>query len=258
MPRHLKLLLVSGAAFLVILAVFLLPSLPQDPDYHLFADRRRFLGMPHFWNVVSNLPFLVLGWFGLRQVAGAADAGWLPELRANYRIFFLGVMGIGCGSISYHLNPTNWSLMWDRLPMTVAFMAFFSIIIGEQIAGSWGKWLLWPLLCAGIFAVVYWYATENRGRGDLRPYVLIQFLPLLIIPLLLFLFRSRLSGVGYLWGVLGAYAASKAAEVLDAEVFRALAVTGGHAVKHLLAAAGAAIFLLALKRRRPARVDVTL
>ena len=36
------------------------PPLPQDPTYHVFADRRTFFGIPNFWNVCSNLASLLL------------------------------------------------------------------------------------------------------------------------------------------------------------------------------------------------------
>jgi hypothetical protein len=51
------------AASLAILP--LLPPIPQDPSYHQFADQRTLLGIPNFWNVVSNLPFVLVGAIGL-------------------------------------------------------------------------------------------------------------------------------------------------------------------------------------------------
>ena len=49
----------------VAVAVSLLPRIPQPQAYHLFADRRSLLGIPNFGDVVSNLPFAVLGIWGL-------------------------------------------------------------------------------------------------------------------------------------------------------------------------------------------------
>jgi hypothetical protein len=50
-----------------LVALLLPPPLPRDQDYHDFADRRTLLGVPNFWNVVSNIPFIVTGALGLRQ-----------------------------------------------------------------------------------------------------------------------------------------------------------------------------------------------
>jgi hypothetical protein len=47
--------------------LLLLPPIPQDQSYHQFADQRTIFGIPNFWNVVSNLPFLAVGAAGLRR-----------------------------------------------------------------------------------------------------------------------------------------------------------------------------------------------
>ena len=52
-----------------IAAAFWFSPIPQDPTYHEFADRRTFFGIPNFWNVFSNLSFVLVGAFGLRMVS---------------------------------------------------------------------------------------------------------------------------------------------------------------------------------------------
>ncbi|HLQ26254.1 MAG TPA: ceramidase domain-containing protein [Acidiferrobacterales bacterium] len=248
--RHLKLKIIIGLALFAVVAVFLTSPIPQDPSYHHFADQRQIFGIPNFWNVVSNLPFMVVGLLGLRLVLGGPITGGLPELRPAYLVFFLGVALIALGSGYYHLSPSNPTLLWDRLPITISFMAFFSIIVGENIAGHFGRRMLWPLVFVGIVSVVYWSATEVQGNGDLRLYALVQFLPMVLIPVILVLFRSSVSKNGYIWAVLGAYAASKVVELQDEAVFRFFGVVSGHFLKHLFAALGTYFFFLALKRRR--------
>jgi hypothetical protein len=132
-------------------------------------------------------------------------------------------------------------------------MAFFSAIVGEHLSTELGQQLLWPLIAIGIAAVMYWHLTELAGRGDLRPYVLVQFLPMVLLPLILLRYPSRLKGTGYLWAVLAAYALAKGAEAADESIFAFTGFISGHSVKHLLAAAGGMAFLAALQRRRPRR-----
>jgi len=43
----------------------LLPRIPQPQAYHLFADQRGFLGISNFGDVVSNMPFGMIGIWGL-------------------------------------------------------------------------------------------------------------------------------------------------------------------------------------------------
>ncbi|QJD30036.1 ceramidase domain-containing protein [Methylococcus geothermalis] len=241
-----RLLLVLAA--LAVIGALCVPAIPQDPAYHGFADGNARFGIPNFWNVMSNLPFLLIGLAGVLEVCRGRPA-ILAEFRIAYLIFFAGVALVAPGSAYYHLNPNNATLVWDRLPMTVAFMALFAIVVAEYLSVPLGRRLLWPLLAIGIVSVFYWDFTETRGRGDLRLYGLVQFLPMALIPLILLLFRSRFGGTAYLWAVFGAYAAAKAAELLDEPIFRMFHPLSGHALKHLLAALGVSIFLAAIRRR---------
>jgi hypothetical protein len=247
-PRQ-KLILVLGLAVVVMAVVWRMPPIPQDPAYHHFADQRTTLGIAHFWNVFSNLAFLLIGGLGVRRVMAGPLTGGLPELRSGYLLFFLGVALIAVGSGYYHLHPTNERLLWDRVPIAISFMAFFSVIIGERVSASAGRRWLWPLVIIGIAAVVYWGVTEAHGRGDLRPYAVVQFLPMLLIPIILALYPSHFMREGYLWATLATYAASKGAELLDEPVFLFLGTLSGHTLKHFLAAGSAGLFLLALRRR---------
>ena len=254
MSHNLKLSALLIVALTAVLAAFFISPIAQDPSYHNFADQRRILGIPHFWNVVSNLPLVVVGLLGLRSLITGSVANGAQQLRTGYLIIFLGIILTGLGSSYYHLNPSNQTLVWDRLPMTVAFMAFFSVIIGENINITVGRRILGPLVFAGIAAVVYWNITDMRGSGDLAPYALAQFLPMLLIPLILILFRSHLSRNAYAWAVLGAYALAKVAEQLDEVVFLWLGIVSGHTLKHILAALSGYFLLLALHRRRRASI----
>ncbi len=249
-----RLIAIFAFCVLAIVAVAFMHPIPQDPAYHVFADNRTLLGIPNFWNVVSNLPFVIVGLPGLTLLLGrSVPAGGLPELRPAYLVFFTGVFLTGFGSGYYHVDPSNETLVWDRLPMTLAFMAFFSIIIGEYLSTGAARLALWPLVVIGILTIAYWHVTESAGRGDLRPYALVQFLPMVVIPMILLLFRSRLDGSGYLWAMIAFYVGSKLAEHYDAQLFTALGVMSGHSVKHILAAIGTLFIFSALRRRRPAR-----
>ncbi len=249
-----RLIAILAFCVLAIVVVAFMHPIPQDPAYHDFADTRTLFGIPNFWNVVSNLPFILVGLPGLVLLVGrAVPPGGLPELRLAYLVFFAGVLLTGFGSGYYHLAPSNETLVWDRLPMTFAFMAFFSIIIGEYLSTRAARIALWPLVVTGILTVVYWHVTESAGHGDLRPYALVQFLPMVVIPMILLTFRSRLGGSGYLWAMIAFYVASKIAEHYDAQLFAAPGGVSGHSLKHVLAAIGTLFIYIALRRRRPVR-----
>jgi hypothetical protein len=226
--------LLAIVAVSAVVGVFLLDRIPQDPAYHRFADGRVAFGITNFWNVATNLAFLIVGALGWMQSGRLAS----PMLAAHYRVFCSGVALVAFGSAWYHLSPSDASLVWDRLPMTVAFMAFFAALVADRIHGLAGRALLWPLVVAGLASIAWWARTEAAGAGDLRAYGLVQFLPILLAPVILYLWPGGSLSGRQLALAFVAYAISKLAEHFDAAIYAATGI-GGHAIKHLLAALGA-------------------
>jgi len=69
--RYFLLAIVAIGSIALMLAS---PPIGQDPQYHEFADQRAFFGIPNFWDVVSNIPFLLVGIAGLVLVGAASVA----------------------------------------------------------------------------------------------------------------------------------------------------------------------------------------
>jgi len=230
-----NLLLASSGLVTVLFFIFIKP-IPQDPFYHLFADTRRFLGFENAVNVFTNIPFTIIGSMGILRL-------W-PHLKffrdtscvIPYFIFFAGILLTGFGSGYYHLLPDNQRLVWDRLPMTIAFMSFFSAVILETVNRKAGIRLLLPLITTGLFSVWFWHFTEQRGAGDLRPYILVQFLPMLLIPAILFLYKSEKNYRRNIFFILLLYTIAKVFENLDSQIYTHLNALSGHSIKHLVAA----------------------
>lgn len=240
-----------GAAWRVALLVaaglvaagltFALPPIAQDPAYHAFADRRRLWGVPNALDVLSNGPFLAVGARGLVLVL-LHHRGRAWE-RATLLTLFGGIGFVGVGSAYYHLAPTTARLFWDRLPMTLAFMALLVLVLGERLGARAGAWLLPLCLALGVGSVVHWRLGEAAGAGDLRLYALVQFFPLVAIPLALALFPRRWIRGADLLAVVGWYGLAKLFEALDAWIFALGGLVSGHTLKHLAAAAAGAWLL---------------
>ena len=243
-------LLVALSAAAVALLYLLSGPIAQDPEYHRFADTREMLGVPNFWNVISNLPFLAVGVAGFAYVARHPDATRSAILRRAWLLLFAGMALTAFGSAYYHLAPGNRPLVWDRLPMTLGFAGLFAIVIGEFVSLRAAATLLLPMLVAGAAAVLYWDFTETRGFGDLRPYVVAQFLPVLLIPAILALYRGASDLGPAIWALIGCYAVAKLFEHFDAGIYAGLGVVSGHTLKHLAAALAPTVLLLALRQRR--------
>jgi hypothetical protein len=248
--RHALLALAVAVAGI---GVFARPPLAQDPAYHLMADQRPLLGIPNCLNVLSNLPFAVVGLWGLAVIfwrrAGRATPLADPWERWPYAALFAGTALTAFGSAYYHLAPDNARLVWDRLPMTLAFMGLLAAVFGERVSLPVGRLLLGPLLLLGAGSVAFWYWSELRGGGDLRLYILVQFGSLLLVVLLLLVYPARSPGAGYLFAGLAAYAAAKWLELADRPIFALGRIVSGHTLKHVAAAGGVACVVAMLRAR---------
>jgi hypothetical protein len=242
--KDLILILFSAGCLLLL---FSFPRIGQDPSYHHFADQREILNVPNFFNVITNLPFVIIGLVGLFVLPNKMSKE--NNFSSANLTLFLGVTAIGIGSAWYHYHPTNATLVWDRIPMTVTFMSYFSIIVSRYINQKIGSFILVPLLFIGIFSVVYWYVTEQNGNGDLRLYALVQFYPMLCIPFILFLYPASKSVRLKIVSVIVVYAFAKLAEHEDETIFNIDHIISGHSLKHLFASLSVFLILLTLREK---------
>lgn len=241
-----KIKILLGVILLSLLVLFFVDPVPQWPAYHQFSDQRSYFGVPNFFNVVSSLLYLVIGIYGFVTIQRIAPAGQTSILLAPC-LFYAGLILIAFASAFYHWSPNNGSLFWDRLAMTIAFMSLLSYVVSVFIEEDLGRRLLLPLLLVGIFSVIYWRYTEGLGEGDLRLYGLVQFLPMLLIPLILLMFGRGRQEQKYLWYTIGIYALAKLAELYDEQLMNTLTVISGHTLKHLLSAFAGLVLLQAFK-----------
>jgi hypothetical protein len=237
-------------ALIACIVMTLIRPIAQDPHYHNFADGRSYFSIPNFWNVISNVPYLLFGSAGLYFLATNKDQSSLKDHLFSYLVFFGGVFLTGFGSAYYHAFPNNETLVWDRLPMTIAFMGFFSAIISEFINVRAGKVLLLPLVCFGILSVAWWWYTERSGHGDLRLYALVQYLPIVLIPLIVILFRNKTTPTRNLWYMMLAYLLAKFFEAGDELIFLKTPFLSGHTLKHFAAGLTPLFYIRYLMDRR--------
>lgn len=230
--RGWRVTLLVAVALASVGGMLLVPPLHQDPAYHDFADRRAILGLPYALNVLSNIGFLLAGAWSLTRVGRAILPAW--ERAAGW-MFASGLVLTGLGSAWYHAAPGPATLVWDRLPLSALFPTVFSVAIGDRVSAAAGRALLAPLALGAIGSVWWWHLTD-----DLRPYALAQFLPMLVIPLMLALLPGR-RPVGPLVVGIGLYAVAKLVELADRAIFALGGMLSGHTLKHLLAAAAAVL-----------------
>jgi len=253
-----RLALLWGAAGLAVAALFA-TRLPQPRAYHLFADTRTCLGIPNFTNVSSNLAFVL---------AGLAGLAWLGSQRGRlvgtrflerrelylYGAFFAAAIGVGLGSGYYHWAPSNPTLFWDRLPMTLVVAALAGGLAAERFGGRTGVAMFVVLALFLPGTLVYWRASEAAGAENVWPYLAGLNGTLAVVALMVLLFPSRYTQARHVLIALVLYAVAMLFDTLLDQWFFSLArIMGGHAFKHIVAALSMFWLLWFVLRRRVPR-----
>lgn len=244
-------LLIALFTMACIVAAVSWPPMPQPLDYHAFVDRRAFFGTANFFDVASNIGFVVPGVIGLFVTLSPRTSFVHPVERLPYVVFFMGMLLTSLGSSYYHLAPDNERLFWDRLPMTIAFMSLIAAQLCERVNVRLGIALLVPMLAVGAVSVFYWRATERAGEGNVIPYGILQGYCVVILLLIAVLLRSRYTRERDVYWVFAWYVAAKALEALDRPIFALGNLVSGHSLKHLAAGAAGMVVCWMLLRRTP-------
>lgn len=224
------------------IAAALLPAVAQWPSYHDFADQRSLVGVPHAANVLSNLAFLLVGTLGLAWLRGAAVRG----VAAAYGLLFAGVLLTAFGSAWYHLDPRDATLVWDRLPIALAFAGLTAGTLADRAPR---RCLVYAAAFGAVAAatVLAWVVT-----GNLLPYLVMQagFVTAALVATARL--PSRFSHPRWLFGAAALYGLAVASEHFDRAISASThGVISGHTLKHLLAALALFVVAAMLRRRRP-------
>lgn len=212
----------------------------QLENYHHFADTVMRFGIVNCGDVCSNFGFALVAIIGLLYLWPRRQ-----ELNLGFTLFVVAIFLTALGSGYYHLMPNDERLVWDRMPISLACAGL--------LAGVWQDFSpqknQWPLVIAlSIFAiggVIYWYYS-----GDLRPYLGLQVLPLVLIPV--WQWHAPKAERLTFAAAIGLYVLAKLAELADYQIYHLLGFMSGHTLKHLLStlAAGVIIYYLVQRTRK--------
>lgn len=222
----------------------------QPADYNNFADQSVLFGIAHAGDVLSNLGFALVavwGWAQLRPKPGRAclGRGWI-----GYRLFLIGLLLTAVGSAYYHLDPNNGRLVWDRLPIALAAAGLLAAVRAESRTDTHPLVDTTVLSGIAVLSVLWWrYTDRPQHPGDLGPYLLLQLLPLVLVPLWQWIDHApRADRVWFGVAVL-LYVFAKVAELFDHEGLATMTWMSGHTLKHLLASAAAGVLVGRLSQR---------
>jgi len=210
----------------------------QLPGYHDFADHTTHFGIAHFADVLSNVGFALVALWGWIRLFPARDQTELKDGWAGYGLFLIALFLTAFGSSYYHLAPDNARLVWDRLPIVLACAGLLAGVRGDARKRRCDGFVV-ALAVFAVTSVAWWHFTGQTGIGDLRPYLLLQALPIVLIPLWQWLYGLPRAERWAFASALLLYVIAKFAELYDHEIATALGMITGHTLKHLLATAAA-------------------
>ena len=247
--RYLPVIITVGVT--VILALH--GRIAQPLHYNEFADASAVFGIHHAADVFSNAGFALVaicGWLTLwpKRSSEQLRAGW-----PGYRLFLIGLLLTAFGSGYYHLAPDNARLIWDRLPIALVCAGLLVGVRGDTQPGLKTEIEAIVLGFFAVASVAWWAWTDRSGADDLRPYLLLQGLALVLVPLWQAIYRAPRADRIAFAAAMVLYVLAKVAEVLDHEIANTLGFVSGHTLKHLLATMATAAVVWGLTRRFSAR-----
>ena len=225
------------------LALVFIAPVAQPQSYHAFADQRGWHGVPHAMNVLSNVPFALVGVLGLACIArspGVRGAEW------PYALFFSGALLTAFGSAWYHAAPSDATLVWDRLPIAAAFAGLVAGTLADR-RPQWSGRLTLGFGAVAVATVLLWTLSAN-----LLPYLVMQGCFFAVVLATTAVVPSRWSHGRAVYLAALTYALAIVCERYDKPIAAMLGgALSGHTLKHLLAATALAVVLVMLARRRP-------
>jgi hypothetical protein len=220
------------AAVLVLAAFAVLGPIGQVGAYMEFADQRTFFGIPNAADVLSNIGFLLAGGWGLlclSRVKGPARGAW--------GVFFAAIALTALGSSWFHLDPSNARLVWDRLPIAIGCASLLAVVLIERTPEK--RWIL-PVLVAFAAASVGWWVAFD----DLRPYMLVQLAPIVLVPVLQWHWKAPKAQRTAFASAIAFYVLAKVFELGDVAGFDLMAgLLSGHTIKHIMASIAAWVLI---------------
>lgn len=234
----------AGLIILLLLAIFL-PAITQNQNYHNFADQRTFFGIKNVSNTLSNLAFVIVGLWGLINFYKNKYVKISNAFSVLLNLFFITIILTGLGSSYYHLSPNDFTLVFDRLALSLVFAVILAMLANIRISERSGFHTLAELIILAPLSVLLW-----NYNGNLTPYAVLQFGGIVIIALTLLLTKAQKQSPCFA-SLIILYGFAKVAEFYDVEIFKlSQNLISGHTLKHLIGALAVLIFIAPLKIKK--------
>ncbi|CAN6865544.1 unnamed protein product [Brassica oleracea] len=229
-----KRILVGSLFICWLILMFFTPKVPLHSfRHHVFADKRNFMGVPNTLNVMTNFPFLIIGVLGFVLCLGGSffNISLKGEIW-GWTLFYASISSLAFGSAYYHLKPDDNRIVWDTLPILIAYSSLFSSFLVERAGERVGLSCLVLLLFISVLSVAY-----ARVFNDLRLCLTFQLIPCLAIPVMTVLLPPKYTHSRFWLLATAAHAVSKIEGLADSKIYNFNGYTiSGHSLGHLCSA----------------------
>jgi hypothetical protein len=245
-----KRLYLAALFVFIIMALFYGP-ISQPQEYHDFADDREILGVPNALDVMSNLAIIYPGVVGLAFIHESRNRSQVSEDEISIQItLFSGMILTFAGSVWFHLDPTDSTMLWDRLGMSVVIGSCISLLIHDMWDRNLAAKIHLPIIIASIVSVLWWPVFD-----DLRVYFIVKHHPFILFPIFLLCGRRIYDKVsGYYWG-LSMFLLATIFEFADQQIFEITGIISGHTLKHIAAGIGLWFLMVMIRDRELISVE---
>nr|VDD34004.1 unnamed protein product [Brassica oleracea] len=244
-----KRILVGSLFICWLILMFFTPKVPLHSfRHHVFADKRNFMGVPNTLNVMTNFPFLIIGVLGFVLCLGGSffNISLKGEIW-GWTLFYASVSSLAFGSAYYHLKPDDNRIVWDTLPILIAYSSLFSSFLVERAGERVGLSCLVLLLFISVLSVAYarqvqieviiCVLVDGRVFNDLRLCLTFQLIPCLAIPVMTVLLPPKYTHSRFWLLATAAHAVSKIEGLADSKIYNFNGYTiSGHSLGHLCSA----------------------
>jgi hypothetical protein len=245
-----KRLYLAALFVFIIMALFYGP-ISQPQEYHDFADDREILGVPNALDVMSNLAIIYPGVVGLAFIHESRNRTQVSEDEISIQItLFSGMILTFAGSVWFHLDPTDSTMLWDRLGMSVVIGSCISLLIHDMWDRNLAAKIHLPIIIASIVSVLWWPVFD-----DLRVYFIVKHHPFILFPIFLLCGRRIYDKVsGYYWA-LSMFLLATIFEFADQQIFEITGIISGHTLKHIAAGIGLWFLMVMIRDRELISVE---
>lgn len=226
--RRCALVMLASMSLAATMGLIAWGPIPLPAQAHLYADDRIWFGLAGAANVWVNLATFVVGVWGWRATRASR---WPLELRTPWQLFQVCAMVSAAVAALYHARPGNGLFVLAHVATAGGFMMLTLGLLAERVDTRFGS----RQACAlALFIAASSGAAMFLGNSpDMRPLLLLEIIPVLVIPAGALSLPGR-STEAYDWiVVLTLYALAKLLEAGDALVLQASGWISGHTLMHL-------------------------